>query len=134
MTLSSCQIAIDRLSQWLKRSGVKIHWTGDLPDMINGMYRSETREIFVDDRMEDHQQILMTLAHEAGHWIGWERSLNRRDPYASHLRREREAMVLGWRVLEMMGGRWAISRQQWIAFHQVPDYDKDVDTSMVKSR
>lgn len=95
---------IYEISDWLARNGVTVHlYAHDLP--CAGMYRSETREIFLN--ASDAMDALLTLAHEAGHWLG---DLIEEKPHS--FQRERQAYVYGWHVL-----RWfdaPVSREQWI--------------------
>lgn len=122
---------IDLLVRWLRASGVKVHLHAhDLP-FEGGLYRSETREVFVN--CPNARTALLVLAHEAGHWLGYEVFGER--PHACQ--RERQAYVFGWRVLVLIGADRAISRKAWIAAcrdgHRRFLAD-DVDTSGVLSR
>jgi hypothetical protein len=101
---------IDALVRWLTSHGVTVH-INSLPllysyDGVAGVYRSETKEIWVD-RPEAYAALL-TLAHEAGHWIGYEVMRERKHSY----QRERQAFVYGWKVLQLLGA--PITRKQWI--------------------
>lgn len=70
-----------------------------------GLYRSETREIFVNEPTA--LGALATLAHETGHWLGY--LINER-PHSCQ--RERQAFVYGWWVVQQFG--LPISREEWI--------------------
>lgn len=95
---------VDEIIAWLRRNGVVVHeHAHDLP--ASGMYRSETREIFLNE--SNALAALLTLAHEAGHWLGY---LIDEKPHS--YQRERQAYVYGWHVL-----RWfdaPVSRELWI--------------------
>lgn len=83
---------IDKLLAWLTGNGVKVHlFTHDLGHR-GGMYRSETREIFLNESIA--VDALMVLAHEAGHWIGYQIKAK---PYS--YQRERQAFAYGWKIL-----------------------------------
>jgi hypothetical protein len=88
---------------WLRRNGVTVHEHAfALP--CSGMYRSETREIFLNEPRAFYA--LLALAHEAGHWLGY---LIDEKPHS--YQRERQAYVYGWYVL-----RWfntPITRATW---------------------
>jgi hypothetical protein len=60
------------------------------------------------------EQVLMTLAHEAGHHVGYMLAGQRNDSRQS-LHRERQAYVYGWRVLCLIGADTLIARERWIA-------------------
>ena len=92
------------LASWLRSIGVTVElYAHDLPH-YGGLYRSETREIFL--RMPGAEDALMTLAHEAGHHIGYVLAGERNDSRPA-LHRERQAYVYGWRVIRLIGGRQA---------------------------
>lgn len=77
---------------WLRRCGVTVHeHAAELP--FSGMYRSETREIFLNE--PSAFGAVLTIAHEAGHWLGY---LIDEKPYS--YQRERQAFVYGWHVLQ----------------------------------
>lgn len=96
-----------RIIRWLRASGVKVHaYAYDLP--CAGMYRSETREVFLNEATA--RGALLTLAHEAGHWLGYVCFGEKKHSY----QRERQAFVYGWRVLVMVGADRAVSRVEWI--------------------
>lgn len=103
---------IDLLASWLRSIGVIVHlYAHDLH--YGGLYRSETREVFMN--VCNAESALMTLAHEAGHHIGYVlagHDLNERRP---SLHRERQAYVCGWRALRLVGADALITREQWIA-------------------
>lgn len=89
---------------WLTRCGVRVHpHAHDLP--CAGMYRSETREVFLNVR--DARGALLTLAHEAGHWLGY---LIDEKPHG--YQRERQAFAYGWHVLRWFGV--PVTREEWI--------------------
>lgn len=92
---------------WLRRCGVEVHNEPPPHPSAAGLYRSETKEIWLHPELSA-QEALLTLAHEAGHWIG----------YLIHERREsgkreQQAYVYGWHVL-----RWfdaPVTRSEWVA-------------------
>jgi hypothetical protein len=95
---------IYQISAWLERNGVRVDlYATKLPCM--GMYRRETKQIFIN--VPDAKAALLTLAHEAGHWLG-----HLIDEKQEPWRAERQAFVYGWHVL-----RWfdaPISRGEWL--------------------
>lgn len=107
MTLSD---HIYEIIAWLRRCGVVVHEHAHLlPPDVGGMYRSETREIFLNEPRAHHA--LLTLAHEAGHWLGY---LIDEKPHS--YQRERQAFVYGWHVLQWFSVD--VSREAWIARHR----------------
>lgn len=101
---------IDLLASWLRSIGVTVElYAFDLHH--GGLYRSETREVFMN--VCNAESALMTLAHEAGHHIGYVLAGERNDSRPS-LHRERQAYVYGWRVLRLIGADELITREQWI--------------------
>lgn len=120
---------IDRLIRWLRVSGARVHpYAVDMP-FDGGFYRSETKEVFLN--VASARGALLTLAHEAGHFLGYEVFGEKRESY----QRERQAFVYGWRVLVLIGADRIISRAEWIederARRRTP---QDADTGSVKSR
>lgn len=73
-----------------------------------GLYRSETREIFLNE--PNAERALMTLAHEAGHHVGYILAGHVRNEQRSALHHERQAYVYGWRVLRLIGADAIITR------------------------
>ena len=121
---------VDTLTAWLRSHGVKVHlYAHDLP-YRGGMYRSETQEIFVN--VEQARPALLTLAHEAGHWIG---HLVR--PKKHSYQRERQAFIFGWKALAFAGIE-GVTREEWIAEErrrrQTEATTSPIDTSGVPSR
>lgn len=101
---------IDVLAAWLREIGVSVDMHAfDLHH--GGLYRSETCEVFVN---VSNAERALTLAHEAGHHVGYVLAGERNDK-RSALHRERQAYVYGWRVLQLIRADKLISRQQWIA-------------------
>jgi len=101
---------IDVLAAWLRAIGVSVDLHAfDLHH--GGLYRSETREIFLN--LSNAERALLTLAHEAGHHIGY--VLAGHDAATSVCRcdRVRQAYVYGWRVLQLIGADALISRNRW---------------------
>jgi hypothetical protein len=118
---------IDRLVRLLRAFDVKVHlYAFDLP--CAGMYRSETKEVFLNEPTALGG--LLTLAHEAGHWLGYEGYGEKRHSY----QRERQAFVYGWQVLELIEATNVVSRAEWINAERARRAAPDVDTSMVASR
>lgn len=102
-----------RLINWLQNCGVTVEKFN--PDLgYSGMYRSETRTIYLN--VCNAKDALLCLAHEAGHWLGWQCFGEK--PYA--YQRERQAVVYGWRVLGLIGATRIVSRQDWIEYHRDP--------------
>jgi hypothetical protein len=103
---------ITALAAWLQSIGVTVElYAHDLP--YAGLYRSETREIFMN--VPGAESALMTLAHEAGHHVGYVLTGHDRNERRPSLHRERQAYVYGWRVLQLIGADKLISRRRWIA-------------------
>ena len=99
------------LVAWLQSIGV----TCDLHAFdlhYGGLYRSETQQIFINEPKAE--RALMTLAHEAGHHVGYVLAGERNDARTS-LHHERQAYVYGWRTLRLIGADRLITRAQWIA-------------------
>ena len=99
------------LTTWLRSIGVTVElYAHDLPH-YGGLYRSETREIFI--RMPGAEDALMTFAHEAGHHVGYVLAGERNESRPA-LHRERQAYVYGWKVLQLIGADKLITREHWI--------------------
>lgn len=95
---------IDAIISWLRRNGVRVYpHSHDLP--ANGMYRSETKQIFLN--VNQAREALLTLAHEAGHWLGY-----LIDEKAHSYQRERQAYVYGWHVLQWFHA--PVMRKEWV--------------------
>jgi hypothetical protein len=96
---------IESIAGFLSCCGVTVHRHAHVLPCA-GMYRSETREIFLNE--SNALEALLTLAHEAGHWLGY-----LLDPRQHSYQRERQAYVYGWHVL-----RWfdvPVTRERWIS-------------------
>lgn len=118
--------AIYLIIKWLRASGVIVHeHASNLP--CCGMYRSETKEIFLND--PGAKSALITICHEAGHWLGYIVFGERKHQY----QRERQAFVYGWKVLNMFGANRFISKNDWLQYEKERRSSKDVDTSNVES-
>lgn len=101
---------IDVLAAWLRDLGVSVDLHAfDLHH--GGLYRSETRQIFLN--VPNAERALLTLAHEAGHHVGYVLAGHDRNDKRSSLHRERQAYVYGWRVLQLIGADALISRTRW---------------------
>lgn len=100
---------IEEVIAWLRRCGVTVHERAYLlPENVSGMYRSETNEIFLNEPSAEFA--LMTLAHEAGHWLGY---LIEVKPERSE--RETQAYEYGWEVLKWFHA--PVSRVLWDMYH-----------------
>ena len=107
---------IERLIRWLERCGIRVdRYAFNLPPDVGGVYRTETREIFINE--PNAREALLTLAHEAGHWLGYEMfGPGEGEPEIEAYIRERQAFVYGWRILCLIGAApGLISRKDWIA-------------------
>lgn len=103
--------AIYAMADWLRSHGVLVDLHAhDLPPDIAGRYEEDDRSIRVN--CGNARQALMTLAHEAGHWVGY-----RVGPLPHSYQRERQAFGYGWRVLQLFSS--PVSRQEWIAFDRL---------------
>jgi hypothetical protein len=112
---------ITRIEKWLQLTGVTLHhFSRDLP--CSGMYRSETREIFLNDPIA--RNALLTLAHEAGHDVGYMIFGAKKHSY----QRERQAFVYGWKILTFVGANSIISRKEWIEADRERRASEDVQT------
>ncbi len=102
--------AIDAICSWLREQGVTVHFRDDIDGNEDslGLYRSETREIFIRSG-ESARSTLLTLAHEAGHWVGTT-LLGRRVRY--HFQAERQAYAYGWKVLQLFAPH--VEKSDWI--------------------
>jgi hypothetical protein len=115
--------AIVRVIRLLRALGARVHlYVFELPCL--GMYRSETREAFLN--ASGARDALLTIAHEAGHHIGYLRR-----PMKHSYQRERQAFVFGWPVLLAIGAD--VTRAEWIAHERARRASPDVDTSHVLS-
>lgn len=113
---------IDRLIRWLTLSGARVEpFALDLP-FEGGLYRSETREVFLN--VPSARSALLTLAHEAGHFLGYEVFGEKRESY----QRERQAFVYGWRALVLVGADRIVSRAEWLE-HERQRLREPTDTS-----
>jgi hypothetical protein len=102
---------IDILVAWLHSIDVTVElYAYDLH--YGGLYRSETREIFLNVPGSD--AALMALAHEAGHHVGYVLAGHDQNERRPSLHRERQAYVYGWKVLRLIGADALITREQWI--------------------
>lgn len=94
------------IAVWLRLCGVRVHLhASELPDDVGGMYRHETREIFINQ--SGARDALLTLAHEAGHWFGY-----LLDEKEHSYQRERQAFAYGWRILKLFDA--PVTRAKWI--------------------
>jgi hypothetical protein len=101
---------ISAIAEWLRSARVTVHlYAHNLPH-FGGLYRSETRTIWIN--VPDARGALLTLAHEAGHVMGY--VCHRNNDKRPALFRERQAYVYGWYVLKLFGADRIISRTEWI--------------------
>lgn len=120
---------IDRLIRWLRLSGARVHPFAVDMSFDGGFYRSETREVFLN--VASARSALLTLAHEAGHFLGYEVFGEKRESY----QRERQAFAYGWRALALIGADRIVSRSEWIEHERERRRTpQDGDTASVKSR
>jgi hypothetical protein len=87
-----------------------------LPEGTLGRCHNTTVDGFVliEINAPEARIALMTLAHEAGHWLGNEVFGYKKRSY----QRERQALVYGWRVLGLVGAQHLFTRIEWARFHQ----------------
>jgi hypothetical protein len=97
---------IDAIRSWLDSIGVLVQVVDTLPENIAGRYTSGALAHVQIAACASARSALMTLAHEAGHHIGYLLH-ERREPY----KREQQAYVYGWRVLKLV--RAPITRDEW---------------------
>lgn len=106
----TCSDGIASIAAWLERNGVSVEpYAEDLPSDVGGRYDHDARSIKI--RFAPARDALMTLAHEAGHWIGY---LVGRLPHSYQC--ERQAFAYGWHVLRWFGA--PVSREEWIGFER----------------
>lgn len=108
---------IDLILRWLRASNVAVNtWATDLPDHVYGRCFNTTvdGEVRIDTNVSTAREALMTLAHEAGHWLGNETFGYKKNGY----QRERQALVYGWRVLVLVGAQRAVTRTEWFQFNK----------------
>ena len=99
---------IESIRDFLIDCGVSVSLQWDLPDGMAGGYRFIDNSIFINrELLFDSKEILLTLAHEGGHWMGY---LIEHKKYS--YQRERQAFAYGWHILEMLD--CPISRAEWI--------------------
>lgn len=100
---------IEQMIAWLRRCGVTVHEHANLlPSTVSGMYRSETKEIFLNEPCAE--LAVMTIAHEAGHWLGY---LIEEKP--TSFEREQQAFECGWHILQWFDV--PIYKGLWDFFH-----------------
>lgn len=97
---------IERVVAMVERRGACVHLHAHDLGFEGGLYRSETKEIFLN--VPDAKRALETLVHEVGHWIGYEKNPR---PYS--YQRERQAFVYGWHFAKLHS--LPITRADWIA-------------------
>jgi hypothetical protein len=109
---------INILTRWLHASKVPVVIAPNttLPAGTVGRCYNQVDDGFTLIEVDSHcaRQALLTLAHEAGHWLG-----NETFGYKKHsYQRERQAKVYGWRVLGLVGAQHLFTRDEWMKFHQ----------------
>mgnify|MGYP003386270580 CR=1 FL=1 len=119
-------VCLYQLAAFLKRNGVEVDlWCKDLPAQVAGSYTSHDRKIRLSPETigPSAKHTLITLAHEAGHWLGYVI-----DPMPKQYRyqryfgnfvsyqRERQAFVYGWRFLRVLDAD--VTREEWIQEHR----------------
>lgn len=114
MTYSDC---IDRLAKLLRSSGLTVNlFAKRLPAHVGGRYYDHSKRIWINE--SSARRALLTLAHEAGHWLGYRLHPGAETPRAAMSpRREREAFVYGWRFLVLVGADKIVSRKEWAEHH-----------------
>lgn len=112
MTYSSC---IDTLAAIVRAAGVTVElFAFDLEPGVQGRFYDERNHIDINE--PSALQALITLAHEAGHWMGYAVSPKRGPERTAQ--RERQACVYGWRFLVLCGGDRLVSRREWMEAHR----------------
>ncbi len=101
---------INVIASWLRSVGITVHLYAHDLGWIGGLYRSEARTIWIN--VPNARGALLTLAHEAGHVLGY--VYHRNNDQRPTLFREQQAYVYGWDVLVMFGADALISRAEWI--------------------
>lgn len=107
---------IDLITRWLHASKVSVviqtNWK---PGMPYGTCYNTVDDGFVLITLDvpGAREALLTLAHEAGHWLGNEAFGHKKHGY----QRERQAKVYGWRVLGLIGAQRLFTRAEWMEFH-----------------
>ena len=108
---------IEFVLRWLNASDVTVNVHAfHLPEGILGRYYDsrDGRQTHIDLNVPTAREALLTLAHEAGHWLGNEVSGYKKHSY----QRERQAVVYGWRVLGLVGAQHLVTRAEWMNFHK----------------
>lgn len=108
---------IDLLMAQLASLGVRVDmFAFHLPDNVRGRCHCTPRDArdLIEVNESDARLALMTLAHEAGHFIA-----NKGFRYRpTKEQRERQAIVFGWYILAGCGAGNLFTRQEWIDFHK----------------
>ena len=102
---------IDRIAEMLGACGVTVRLHAH-EIHYGGQYRPLTNEVLLN--FPHARQALMSLAHEAGHWVGYLLHGVSRNLEREQYQRERQAYVYGWRVLVFVGANALITREEWI--------------------
>jgi hypothetical protein len=108
---------IDLLLRWLEASEVPVSTLGfALPVGTRGRCFNTVDDGYVGIvvNVPVARDALLTLAHEAGHWLGNETFGHKKHGY----QRERQAQVYGWRVLGLIGAQHLFTRAEWTNFHK----------------
>lgn len=108
---------IDFVLRWLDASGVSVSTCAfHLPKGVAARYYGsmDNRPAHIDMNVPTAREALLTLAHEAGHWLGNETVGYKRHSY----QRERQAKAYGWRVLGLVGAQHLFTRDEWMEFHR----------------
>lgn len=106
------------ITSWLSACRVPLQmYSTALPNGVGGRCYSKQEDgyvgISVSIEVSSARAALLTLAHEAGHWLG-----NESFGYKKHsYQRERQAKVYGWRVLQLVGAQHLFTRKEWMEFH-----------------
>jgi len=105
------KLLLKNLTAWLTSRGVQVYFESPLPrelygQQCGGFYRSETRQIFVSPE-ENSRELLLTLAHEAGHWVGYEIA----GALPKSYQRERQSYVYGWKILKLFQAD--VTKAEW---------------------
>lgn len=107
---------IELILRWLAASGVPVDtFASNLPpETLGRCYNTvDDGRVHIEMNAPNAYQALLTIAHEAGHWLGNE-VFGHKDTSDE---RERQAFKYGWRVLCLVGADEVVTLDEWKAIH-----------------
>lgn len=106
---------IFRLASWLRAIGVEVELYADLGGTVAGRYRSPPSRVLIDE--PDAWEALVTIAHEAGHHLSYQRRGREAVAALSKPERERLAYLYGWAVLVAADCAALVDKAGWRSAH-----------------